>query len=73
MGTPGMSSQSMHSTRDERRLVEVREKLQVLRISSRDDFNLPARYSALVKLETIIQGRVTQERTATRSRRPDTR
>jgi hypothetical protein len=55
----------MDTTRDERRLTEVREKLHVLRVTSRDDFNLPARYRALVKLETIIRSRVRQERAAT--------
>jgi hypothetical protein len=58
--------QRTDSTRDERRLAEVREKLHTLRVTSRDDFNLPARYRALVKLETIIRGRVKQERAATR-------
>jgi len=61
-----MRKQRADSTRDEQRLAEVREKLHVLRITSRDDFNLPARYSALVKLETIIRGRIKQERTAIR-------
>ena len=55
----------MDTTRDERRLTEVREKLHVLRVTSRDDFNLPERYRALVKLETIIRSRVRQERAAT--------
>jgi hypothetical protein len=61
-----MKNRRTDPTRDERRLIEVREKLHVLRVTSRDDFNLPARYRALVKLETIIRGRVQQERTATR-------
>jgi hypothetical protein len=48
--------QSMEPTRDERKLLEVKEK--ALRVVSRDDFNLPARYHALAKLEAILRQRV---------------
>jgi hypothetical protein len=61
-----MRKQAMDPTRDERRLADVRHKLHALRVTSRDDFNLPARYRALVKLETIIRGRVRQARTVSR-------
>jgi hypothetical protein len=45
-------------TRDERRLAEVRAKIDLLHVSSTDHFNLPARYRALVTLETILVDRV---------------
>jgi hypothetical protein len=60
----GADVHSVELTRDERRLVEVREKLHVLRVVSKDDFNLAARYRALVKLEAIMRGRVEQGRSA---------
>ncbi|MEY2451507.1 MAG: hypothetical protein QOD92_1081 [Acidimicrobiaceae bacterium] len=43
---------------DELRLVEVREKIDQLSVVSSDDFNLPARYRALVALEAILVQRV---------------
>lgn len=45
--------------RDKARLVEVRGKIRQLSVVSRDDFNLPARYTALVALEAILLERVT--------------
>jgi hypothetical protein len=63
--------QKVEPTRDERRLGEVRSKIDVLHVRSTDEFNLPARYRALVTLETILAERV---RAATRSRpRSDSR
>jgi hypothetical protein len=52
-------------TRDELRLLEVRGKLDALRLVSRDDFNLPARYRSLVALEEILRQRVRLTRKAT--------
>jgi hypothetical protein len=48
--------------RDKVRLAEVQEKLRRLSIVSRDDFNLPARHTALVALEAILLERVTGSR-----------
>jgi hypothetical protein len=45
--------------RDQARLVEVQGKIRQLSVVSRDDFNLPARYTALVALEAILFERVT--------------
>jgi hypothetical protein len=52
----------MTSTRDERRLVEVRGKIATLSVVSRDDFNIAARYGALVTLESILADRVQHRR-----------
>jgi hypothetical protein len=46
---------------DELRLVEVREKIDQLSVVSSDDFNLPARYRALVALEAILLERVASQ------------
>jgi hypothetical protein len=45
-------------TRDEQRLTAVRDKIEALHVATTDNFNLPARYRALVKLESILQERV---------------
>jgi hypothetical protein len=52
-------------TREELRVVEVGKKIDALHVGSTDNFNLPARYHALVKLEAILL-----ERIASRTRRP---
>jgi hypothetical protein len=54
---------------DELRLVEVREKIDQLSVVSRDEFNLPARYRALVALEAILLQRVTGRPHAIRASR----
>jgi hypothetical protein len=50
-------------TRDQRRLAEIRAKIEALSVISRDSFNIPARRSSLVKLEAILLQRVEHDRT----------
>jgi hypothetical protein len=61
----GVDVQRVELTRDERRLFDLRCQIEALHVSTRDDFNLAARYNALVKLETILLERMKQRRTAT--------
>ena len=63
MGNQCADGERVTPTRDEQRLAEVSGKLEALRVVSRDDFNLPARYRSLVTLEKILRQRVKQERT----------
>ena len=58
LGGAGVDVQRVEPTRDEQRLVEVGEKIDALHVGSTDNFNLPARYRALVKLEAILRQRV---------------
>ena len=44
----------MESTREQRRLQEVQHKIERLQIVSRDNFNISARYHALIQLEAIL-------------------
>lgn len=52
----------MASARDERRLFEVRNQIEALYAGRSDDFNLPLRYDALVKLERSLIRRVSAPR-----------
>ena len=44
----------MESTREQRRLEEVQHKIETLQIVSGDNFNISARYHALIQLEAIL-------------------
>ncbi|MDQ1402530.1 MAG: hypothetical protein QOG03_846 [Actinomycetota bacterium] len=48
----------MKPDRDAKRLVQIRDRIEALSVVDNDNFNLPARYRALVKLETILSQRV---------------
>jgi hypothetical protein len=48
----------MEPTRDEARLIDVRDKIEALYMDRGDDFNLPARYEAFLTLETILLEKV---------------
>jgi hypothetical protein len=52
-------------TREERRLFEIRDKIESLHLRCTDDFNLRERYDALVKLEAILASRLEQHQTPT--------
>lgn len=60
--------ESVAPTRDERRLLAVRDKIEAIHLVSTDNFNLPARYRALVKLESILHERVGASLLADQSR-----
>jgi PAS domain S-box-containing protein len=51
-----VDEEEMEPTRTELRLVQVRERLAALHVVTRDNFNLPARYSALVKRDVTHDG-----------------
>lgn len=59
----------MERTRDEERLFAIRLQIDALSVVSRDDFNIPARYSSLVKLEAILAQRVDSSRHCDRDTR----
>ncbi len=48
----------MELTRDERRLFEIRDKIESLHLRCTDDFQLPERHAALLTLEAILVERV---------------
>ena len=50
----------MEANREESRLHEVQDKIEALYLDRGDNFNLPARYQSLVKLEAILLQRVNQ-------------
>jgi hypothetical protein len=51
----------MELTRDERRLFEIRDKIESLHLRCTDDFHLPERHAALLTLEAILLERVERE------------
>jgi len=52
---------------DQQRLDEIRRRIDKLRLVNVDNFNLPARYDALVKLEAILVARTAQTDSETSS------
>lgn len=50
----------MELTRDERRLFEIRDKIESLHLRCTNDFQLQERHQALVRLEAILAERVEQ-------------
>jgi hypothetical protein len=50
----------MELTRDERRLFEIRDKIESLPQRCTDNFRLPERHAALLTLEAILVARVEQ-------------
>lgn len=55
---PGADDRGMETSRDEKRLWDVQWQIEMLYLNRGDDFNLPARYEALVKLERILLEKV---------------
>jgi hypothetical protein len=51
----------MDLTRDERRLFEIRDKIESLHLRCTDAFHLPERHAALLTLEAILLERVERE------------